>query len=219
MVLSKAWYRSYFELPNLEQLKSLTSDFWKFINKKATTTTRIGYKICYSAPELGGFNAFNIEMKMRANLCSWKKRRNEGHLWCNLLAKHVETNLQSSRIRNIIGSWNRLQTVEDEDDISIIGNNRKLIDLNVATSKQIYQNIMFDDIPKEIVPKDNQNAKDLELSFRWIKKSKLNNITNLTILKLLHRKLYTEEEDGGVNVIFNTPYSKSLWEIIKSIWN
>jgi len=62
---------------------------------------------------------------------------------------------------------------------------------------------MLDDIPKEIVPKDNQNAKDLELSFRWIKKSKLNNITKVTILKLLHRKLYTEEEDGGVNVIFN----------------
>jgi len=58
----------------------------------------------------------------------------------------------------------------------------------------------------------------LESSFRWIRKSKLNNITKVTILKLLHRKLYTEDEDGGVNVIFNTPYSKSLWEIINSIW-
>jgi len=28
-----------------------------------------------------------------------------------------------------------------------------IIDLNVATSKQIYQNIILDDIPKEIVPK------------------------------------------------------------------
>jgi len=44
-------------------------------------------------------------------------------------------------------------------------------------------------------------------------------VASATLLKLLHRKLYTEEEDGGVNVIFNTPYLKSLWEIINSIWN
>jgi len=100
MILSKVWYRSYFELPNEKQIKIIINDYWKFIYRRATTT-RIRYKTCYCKPELGGFNAVNIEMKMRANLCSWKKKINEGHPWCYLLIKHMDINLNSKRIRNI----------------------------------------------------------------------------------------------------------------------
>jgi len=172
MILSKLWYQSYFDLPNAQQIKTITNDYWNFINGKATTS-RISYKNCYCTPELGGFNALNIEMKLRTNLCSWKKKINEGHPWCYLLKKHMDLNvtLLPSRTRDILASWNRLQTVENEDHISIIGINKNLIELNKATSKDIYLNIMLDQIPKTITPKDNQDINDLKHYFKWIKKN------------------------------------------------
>jgi len=124
MILSKIWYRSYFELPNDQQMKTLKNDFWKFIYGKATTS-RINYKTCFSKPEHGGFKAFDIEKKMRANLCFWKKKLNEEHPWSYLLKQHIENNFDSKRIRDIKASWNMLQTVEDEEKISIIGTKKK----------------------------------------------------------------------------------------------
>jgi len=219
MILSKLWYQSYFDLPNAQQIKTITNDYWNFINGKATTS-RISYKNCYCTPELGGFNALNIEMKLRTNLCSWKKKINEGHPWCYLLKKHMDLNvtLLPSRTRDILASWNRLQTVENEDHISIIGINKNLIELNKATSKDIYLNIMLDQIPKTITPKDNQDINDLKHYFKWIKKSRLDNKTKVTVLKLLHRKLYSNDNDGGISVIYNTTHSIDIWNTIKLVW-
>jgi len=157
-------------------------------------------------------------MKMRANLCSWKKKINEGHPWCYLLMKHMDINLTSKRIRDIKGSWNRLQTVEDEENISIIGTKKNLINLKKATSKDIYLNLMIDELPTTITPKDNQDINDLNYSFKWIKKSHIENKTKETVLKLIHRKLYTTDNDGGTDVIYNTTHSKDIWNIIKLIW-
>jgi len=47
----------------------------------------------------------------------------------------------------------------------------------------------------------------------------MDNKTKETVWKLLHRKLYTEDQDGGVNVIFNTDFAKKVWKVIAKVWS
>jgi len=51
------------------------------------------------------------------------------------------------------------------------------------------------------------------------KKAKLNNKTKESCWKLLHRKLYAEENDGGITIIYLSSLANKIWNIINNAWS
>jgi len=46
----------------------------------------------------------------------------------------------------------------------------------------------------------------------------MDNKVKETVWKLIHRKLYSEDVDGGVRVIFFTDFAKDTWKAISNLW-
>jgi len=198
--------------------KKIKNLYWSFINKKATIS-RVRYTTCYKKKREGGINAVNIDAKINANLASWitiLKTEKEEHLWKTILNKYIKKgNKTNSKIINdILKSWKRINKNNKED---IIVKKNKTIKIKKTKVKDLYQSII-NKKEEEIIPKDNQNLTNLKQSFKWLNKTSFNNKTKETCWKLLHRKLYTNERDGGIKIIFENELANKIWDKINQTW-
>jgi len=89
--------------------------------------------------------------------------------------------------------------------------------MSKAKTKHLYSAIKNAQ-QQSFTPKDGQCLQHLLKSFKWLKHAKLNNKTKESCWKLLHRKLYTEENDGGIAIIYLSSFSNKVWDLVNKAW-
>ena len=215
-LLSLFWYRAQFIMPKENVIKEINKNVWSYIFGKATTS-RIRFKIMKSNTENGGLKMLDLEYKMRSYLCYWYARRNENHLWCGILK--AKENAKSKLVQDIYNSWKLLKIINMEGKENIISLGNKYIKCDKANTKIFYNN-MGHYYTEEVKPKSGQELRCIKEDFKWLDNQKyLDNKIKETAWKLIHRKLYSSFEDGGIQFIFKSRFAEQVWDGVKKIWS